>query len=297
MSLRECRVAAQPINWINDDFRDLGAEITLEQCLREMKDAGYAGTELGHRFPSDKDELKALLFRHGLSLASAWHSTFLAESPYELELEKFVTHAEKLKHCGSDVVIVCECTHAIHGDGSKPLRFHSGRDLLSDGQWARVYDGLDKLSARAAQMGMKVAYHHHMGTVVQDREDVDRLMQGTKQLSLLLDTGHITFAGDDALLMAKAYAPRIAHVHTKNVRPAVVSRARAEGWSFERAVREGVYTVPGDGGIDYRPIIEVLAHAGYRGWLVVEAEQDPAKANPFLYAQQGRAYLKQVAGV
>jgi inosose dehydratase len=262
-----------------------------------MKDAGYAGTELGHRYPSDKGELRALLFRHGLSLASAWHSTFLAENPYELELEKFLQHAQKLKHCGSDVVIVCECTHAIHGDGARPLRFHSGRDLLSDGQWARVYDGLDKLSAHAAQMGMKVAYHHHMGTVVQDREDIDRLMKATSQLALLLDTGHITFAGDDAVDLARAYGARIAHVHTKNVRPSVVSRARAEGWSFERAVRAGVYTVPGDGGIDYRPIVDVLAHARYRGWLVVEAEQDPNKANPFVYAQKGRAYLKEVAGV
>ena len=297
MLLRGCRVAAQPINWINDDFRDLGADISLEQCLREMKDAGYAGTELGHRFPSDKDELQALLFRHGLSLASAWHSTFLAEQPYELELEKFRAHAEKLKHCGSDVVIVCECTHAIHGDGSRPLRFQSGRDLLSEGQWARVLDGLDKLAAWAQTIGMKVAYHHHMGTVVQDRSDIDRLMAGTATLSLLLDTGHITFAGDDALDLARTHASRIAHVHTKNVRPAVVGRARAEGWSFERAVREGVYTVPGDGGIDYRPIFAALAHAGYQGWLVVEAEQDPAKAHPFSYAQKGRAYLKEHAGV
>lgn len=292
-----CRVAAQPINWINDDFKDLGADISLHQCLSEMKQAGYAGTELGHRFPDDPHDVRALLDRYGLALASAWHSTFLAQASYEEEERRFLKHARKLKLCGADVVIVCECSHAIHGDGAHPLRFASGRELLTPMQWQQVYVGLERLGQRAAELGMKVAYHHHMGTVVQDRSDVDRLMAHTRTLGLLLDTGHITFAGDDALAMARAHVERIVHVHTKNVRPAVVAQARQQGWSFERAVREGAFTVPGDGGIDYAPLFAVLEKAGYQGWLVVEAEQDPKKANPLTYARRGRDTLKNLAGV
>lgn len=291
------QVGAQPINWCNDDFRDLGASISLDQCLSEMRQAGYVGTELGHRFPLDGAEVRALLERYGLRLASGWHSTYLASRPYAEEEKSFDAHMAKLQAAGSRVVIVAECTHAIHSDGSKPLRFASGQELLDASAWTRVYEGLDRLSERAAAAGMKVAYHPHMGTVIQDARDVAQLMERTKVLSLLLDTGHLAFAGSDPLAVLRAHGPRVAHVHLKNIRPAVVEEVRSKRWSFEAAVRAGAFTVPGDGGIDYRPIFEHLSKLGYSGWWIVEAEQDPAKANPLDYALRGRHYIREFAGV
>ncbi|MBN1204352.1 MAG: myo-inosose-2 dehydratase [Myxococcaceae bacterium] len=290
-------VGAQPINWCNDDFRDLGASISLEQCLSEMREAGYVGTELGHRFPQGGAAVRALLERYGLRLASGWHSTFLASRPYADEQVSFDAHLARLRTAGSCVAIVAECTHAIHSDGSRPLRFASGVELLDEDAWKRVYEGLDRLAERAAALEMKVAYHPHMGTVIQDQRDVDRLMARTKVLSLLLDTGHLAFAGADPLEVLRAHGPRVAHVHLKNIRPAVVEEVRAKRLSFEAAVRAGAFTVPGDGGIDYRPIFEHLATLGYSGWWIVEAEQDPAKANPLEYAIRGRRYIRETAGV
>jgi inosose dehydratase len=293
----DVKVGAQPINWCNDDFRDLGASITLEQCLREMREAGYVGTELGHRFPKEAAALRELLGRHGLELASGWHSTFLASRPYAEEEKSFDAHLAHLRAAGSRVAIVAECTGAIHSDGSKPLRFASGQELLDASAWARVYEGLERLAERAATVGMKVAYHPHMGTVVQDRRDVDRLMEKTKVLSLLLDTGHLAFAGDEPLAVLKDHGPRVAHVHLKNIRPAVVAQVRAQRQSFEAAVRAGAFTVPGDGGLDFKPILEHLASLSYSGWFIVEAEQDPAKANPLEYARLGRRHIRELAGV
>jgi inosose dehydratase len=290
-------VGAQPINWCNDDFRDLGASITLDQCLSEMRQAGYVGTELGHRFPQEGTAVRTLLERYGLKLASGWHSTFLASKPYAEEEASFDAHLARLKAAGSRVVIVAECTGAIHSDGSKPLRFASGLELLDASAWTRVYEGLDRLAERAATAGMKVAYHPHMGTVIQDQRDVDRLMERTKTLSLLLDTGHLAFAGSDPLAVLRAHGKRVAHVHLKNIRPAVVEDVRTRRLSFEAAVRAGAFTVPGDGGIDFKPIFEHLATLGYSGWWIVEAEQDPAKANPLEYALRGRRYIRETAGV
>lgn len=290
-------VGTQPINWCNDDFRDLGASITLEQCLREMREAGYAGTELGHRFPKEAAALRELLDRHGLKLASGWHSTFLASRPYAAEEAAFDAHLALLKAAGSRVVIVAECTLAIHSDGQKPLRFESGASLLEADAWAAVYAGLDRLAERAAAEEMKLVYHPHMGTVIQDRSDVDRLMERAPHVGLLLDTGHLAFAGADPNAVLRDHQARVGHVHLKNIRPAVVEAVRAKGQSFEAAVRAGVFTVPGDGGLDFRPIFEVLRSAGYAGWLIVEAEQDPAKADPLTYARIGRNYIRDAAGV
>jgi inosose dehydratase len=158
--------------------------------------------------------------------------------------------------------------------------------------------GLDELGRIAASAGLKLSYHHHMGTGVMTRADVDRLMASTdpELVHLLLDTGHMAFAGDDPLDLARAYADRIGHVHLKSVRPEIVSLVREEGLSFQEAIQRGVFTVPGDGGIDFRPILEVLAAAHYQGWLVVEAEQDPNKAVPLEYAKKARAYLADILG-
>jgi inosose dehydratase len=299
LSRAKVKVGVQPINWINDDFRDLGAGTTLEQCLSEMKEAGYEGTELGHRFPADGAAIRALLARFDLSLASGWHSTYLASRSYEEEEQRFDQHLRRLKEAGSELVIVAECTRAIHGDGKAPLSFGPGRVLLATDEQRRVYEGLDRLAQRAAAEGMKVAYHEHMGTVFQDASDVDALMANTTTLGLLLDTGHLRFAGADPLAVLERHGARVSHVHLKNIRQDVVDDVRRHGRSFEAAVRAGAFTVPGDeaGAIDYVPLFEALARLAYQGWLVVEAEQDPKNANPLEYARHARAYLRAVAGV
>lgn len=301
LSFAHVRVGAQPINWINDDFRDLGASTSLDDCLREMKLAGYDGSELGHRFADSPSEIRAALDKHGLRLVSGWHSTYLADPlrAHDDEERAFSRHARKLQACGCDVVIVAECTRAIHGDGKAPLRFAPGRELLTAAAWDRMCAGLDRLARVARAMGMKAAYHPHMGTVVQDAGDVDALMSATSSLSLLLDAGHLAFAGADPVAVLEKHGARVAHFHAKNIRPAVVRQARERRWTFEQSVRAGAFTVPGDpdGGVAFDKLFAILERNQYRGWIVVEAEQDPAKANPFEYAKRGRSFIRAQAGV
>lgn len=290
------RIAAQPINWINDDFKDLGADIPLERALDEMVEAGYAGTELGHRFPESGAAIRKLLAPRGLSLAGAWHSTHLASRPWNDEVAAFDRHADRLQEAGASVIILAECTGAIHGDGSKVLGKGDQRGRLDDQAWRAMCEGLDRLALRATARGMKTAYHPHMGTVVQTAADVDALMAGTRELGLLLDTGHLAFSGNDPMTTLQTHGARVTHVHTKDVRFAVARQARAEDWSFERAVRAGVFTVPGDGDVDFAAILAEVNRNGYQGWLTVEAEQDPQVANPLVYAKRGRATLRRLLG-
>lgn len=290
------RIAAHPINWINDDFRDLGADITLERALDEMVEAGYVGTELGHRFPDSGAAIRALLEPRGLSLAGAWHSTYLASRTWAEEEAAFDRHAERLHEAGASVIILAECTGAIHGDGGKPLRFGAQQPHVDPVDWRTVCEGLDRLALRAVERGIKTAYHPHMGTMVQTASDVDALMGGTVELGLLLDTGHLSFAGDDPLAVLRRHGARVTHLHAKDVRNSVAARARSEGWSFERAVRAGVFTVPGDGDVDFAAVLAELNRSPYAGWLVVEAEQDPRVADPLRYAKMGRATLARLLG-
>jgi inosose dehydratase len=288
-----------PIAWSNDDFRDLGGDISLQQCLDEMREAGFAGTELGHKFPNSESELNEVLQSNRLRLVSGWHSTFLATQDFEPELIRFKQHLKLLKACGSDVVIVAECSRCIHSDPNSPLDFAAGFPSLSRSQWSKVYSGLTALIDWSTAEGMRLVYHHHMGTVVQRRDELEKLLQKVPSLSLLYDTGHLSFAGIEPLTILKAYAPRIGHIHLKNVRPQIVRSAQAGGWSFERAVRAGVFTVPGDpeGSVDFPKVFSGLASANYKGWLVIEAEQDPAKAVPLHYARLGRDYIRAETGL
>lgn len=287
------RVAAQPIGWSNDDFRDLGGDIPLERCLREMSEAGYEGTELGHKFPRDPRKLKPLLDSFGLALASGWHSSYLLSNRLAREESVWLAHVEILKALGCRVAIIAECTGAVYsGNPRAALRTPGQANGLSEERWETLLSGLDRLAELAEAEGLELAYHPHMGTVVQSEAEVERLLASTRRVRLVLDTGHLAFAGADPAALAKRWAGHVAHAHLKNVRPAVLAAARAGAYSFERAVREGVFTVPGDGGLDFAPVLRALEDAGYRGWLVVEAEQDPVRAAPLEYAKRARAYLK-----
>jgi inosose dehydratase len=274
--------------WWNDDFPTIDADIPFGQAVSEMALAGFQGCSIGHKYPSDPAVLRAALDLRGLRVSEPWTSTyFTIDKMQQKTVDSFEETLARVKALGGTELVVAEFGASSH---LLPI------DVFA--QWDALTSGLEKLGKIANSAGMKLSYHHHMGTGVMTRADVDRLMASTDPalVFLLLDTGHIAFAGDDPLDMARAYADRIGHVHMKSVRPEVVSRVREEGLSFQDAVELGVFTVPGDGAIDFRPILEVLADASYRGWLVVEAEQDPNKAIPLEYAKKARTYLADVLG-
>jgi len=296
--LRDCRVGANPIIWSNDDFDDLAYDVPLETILAEMRLAGFAGSELGHAYPRTPGLLAQALGRHGLALVSGWHSTYLASKPLGEEGKSFRAHLNLLKTLGARVVIVAECTRCIHGNRDAALGFGDNTvPRLTEAEWPKLLTGLQHFAAVAAGEGMQVAYHHHMGTIIQAEADLERLLAGAPDLRLLLDAGHLAFAGIDPVAVAKRHASRIAHVHLKSVRPEVAARVRREGWSFYRAVANGVFTVAGDGCVDYPAIFQILAAADYRGWLVVEAEEDPVKVPALPKAKAARDYVRAQTGV
>ncbi len=277
------RIGANPIGWSNDDLRSLGGETPLETCLAEAKQAGFAGMELGHKFPREPKALKAVLDRHGLDLVSGWYSMALLERDADAEWAAIQDHKNLLKSLGARVVIVAETSNAIHGDRTIPL---SRRPRLTEQQWPVFTERLGRLAQRLRDDGMQLVYHHHMGTVIETGDEVHRMMEmAPEPVHLLLDTGHLTFAGADPAEFAEVWRNRISHVHAKDVRLAVMGDAKAKDKSFLDAVVDGVYTVPGDGMVDYDAVFSCLE--GYDGWVVVEAEQDPAKANPLVYAKLG----------
>lgn len=284
------RIGINPLTWSNDDLPSLGGDNTLEQCLTEAALAGYDGVELGNKFPRDAEVLSPLLARHGLALVSGWYSLRLLERDVDAEYDAMRAHARLLAASGCEVMVVAEVTGCVHGDAGARL---SSRPHMPPSAWTRYGERLTRLAERLREAdGLQLAYHHHMGTVVQSGDDVDRLMEHTgPAVRLLLDTGHLTFAGADPLRAAQAHAARIAHVHCKDVRREVLNRVLNRDLPFLEAVLQGVFTVPGDGCVDFDAIIDVLARARYRGWWVVEAEQDPAIATPLRYARMGYDHL------
>ncbi len=281
------RLGTNPIAWSNDDLRVLGWATPLETCLAETRSAGFEGIELGHKFPRDAAALGSILDRHDLALVSGWHSCALLERDAAAELDAMRSHMTLLRALGCTVVIVAETSNAIHGDRATPL---SQRPVLAESQWPAFAGRLTELADAVEREGLKVAYHHHMGTIVQSESDIDRLMDMTgPNLTLLLDTGHATFAGADPVALARRHRARISHVHCKDVRADVLRESFTGDNSFLDSVVDGVFTVPGDGMVDFPGVLAELPD--YAGWLVVEAEQDPDKAHPLRYARLGRDNL------
>jgi inosose dehydratase len=295
---RDCLVGANPIIWSNDDFNDLAGDVPLDTILAEMRAAGFAGSELGHAYPRVPAPLADALCRHHLRLVSGWHSTYLASRPLAGEEKTFRAHLNLLKTLGARVAIVAECTRCIHGTREARLGFAADTTpRLSEQEWPRLITGLAYLAQIAAGEEMRLVYHHHMGTVIQLEEDLEYLLAAVPTISLLLDPGHLAFAGIDPVVVARRHAARIGHVHLKSVRPEVADTVRREGWSFYRAVANGVFTIPGDGSVDFPAIFAILAAADYRGWLVAEAEEDPVKVPALPKARKAREYVRQHAGV
>jgi inosose dehydratase len=286
------RLGINPLTWTNDDLPSLGADTSLETCLREAREAGFTGIELGNKFPRQADVLGPILRAHDLDLVSGWYSGRLLERDADAEWEAMRPHFGLLHELGCEVMVFAEVSRCTHGDQRAPM---SQRPHLPDGEWARFGARMTALAEHMQREGLRMAYHHHMGTVVQSAQDIDHLMSATGEaVGLLLDTGHLTYAGGDPAQMAAKYAARIVHVHCKDVRRSVLERSRNRDQSFLDSVLDGVFTVPGDGMVDYQSVLGPLA-AGYGGWLVVEAEQDPAVAIPHVYARMGWRNLTGLA--
>ncbi|HEY2340605.1 MAG TPA: myo-inosose-2 dehydratase [Steroidobacteraceae bacterium] len=284
------RFGANPIIWSNDDLRELGADIPLETCLGQARQIGFEGMELGHKFPRGARELAAALDRFGLACVSGWYSASLLARDAAAELAHLRSHLDLLKAVGSTVLVFAEVSGAVHSDRKKPL---AQRPRLAPGDWREFGRRVTQVAAATRAEGVQLAYHHHMGTVVQSEADIDALMEATgPEVALLLDTGHARFAGADPTALARRYAGRIRHVHAKDVRAALAERALRGDWSFLDAVVEGVFTVPGDGCVPFDRVFRELR--AYSGWIVLEAEQDPRKADPLSYATLGLRNLRQL---
>lgn len=296
---KKVKLGIAPIGWCNDDMPELGGENTFPQIVSEMALAGFTGCEIGNKYPKDPAVLKKALDLRGMRIASRWFSSFLITKPYEQVEAEFVKELDFLAAVGADRINVSEQSYSIQGMTEVPVLTGGHKHVMDDREWDLLCTGLNKLGKVAADRGFKLCFHHHMGTVVQTSEETDRMMQGTdpRYVFLCFDTGHFTFAGEDPLTMLRKYVDRVGHVHLKDMRLSVVEQVRANNWSFLKAVREGAFTVPGDGNVDFDPVFQVLSEAGYEGWLLVEAEQDPAKADPLEYAMKARKYIAEHTGL
>ncbi len=287
-----------PIGWCNDDMPELGSENTFQQTISEMALAGFTGCEIGNKYPTDPQELKKALDLRKMKIASRWFSSFLITKSFEENKMAFMKELDFLEAVGANRINVSEQSYSIQGQIETPV-LNDCKYTMNDNEWERFADGLNKLGQIAKERGFKLCFHHHMGTVVQTSDETDRMMQMTnpEYVFLCYDTGHFTFAGENPLTMLKKYVHRVGHVHLKDMRLDIVKEVKKNHWSFLTAVRNGSFTVPGDGDVDFDPIFKILADSNYEGWLLVEAEQDPSTANPLEYALKARSYIKEHTGL
>ena len=289
-------LACAPIAWTNDDLPDLGAENTFEQCASEMALAGFTGSEIGNKYPKDVETLKHKLDVRGMRICNAWFSSLLLSEGYEATIEAFIKHRDFLHALGAKVIGASEQGNSIQG---KDVSIFGEKPVYTDEQWELIAKGFNEMGRLAKEKGMYFTVHHHMGTGVQTEAEIDKLMEITDPdlVYLLFDTGHLSFSGEDVIGVLKKYVHRTKHVHLKSIRKDVIAQAKEKGYSFLDSVRAGSFTVPGDGDFDFTPVFDILDEAGYEGWVVVEAEQDPAKANPYEYAVLARNYIREKTGL
>lgn len=290
------RFGTNPIAWANDDDQSIGADIPTARILDEAgRQIGFDGIENGHRWPSDPEELRALLAGYGLVYVSGWYSMNLLAQSVEDEIAAVQPALARLKHNGAKVLIGCETSNTVQGMRDVPVNDRPHLTAAEMQDWGAK---VEAFAAYLATQGITLVYHHHMGTVVESPEDIDAFMAATgPHTHLLFDAGHCYFGGGDPAAVLAKHVGRVKHFHAKNVRPEVARRTRDEGLSFLGAVFSGAFTVPGDqaGAVDFAPLLRILKDAGYDGWIVIEAEQDPHVANPLMYQTLGLATLKRIA--
>ena len=287
------KIGVSPIAWSNDDFPELGGDTTLEQCLKETNEIGFSGIEAGGKFPKNSNELIPKLEKENLKLCSGWYGANLLKNTVKEEMLIMKKQLNLFKECNAPCMVVAEVSGSIQGEVKIPL---SKRPILNADEWKILYNRINEIGKYMEDNGVPLAYHHHMGTVVQSQEDTERLIDNTSDaVKLLIDTGHMMFAGGDFAKIAKDYSTRLHHVHCKDIRKEVLDVALKDDLSFIDAFFAGAFTVPGDGCINYNNFLKILKDSNYEGWLVVEAEQDPQKANPFEYGKIGFNHLKKIA--
>ncbi|MFJ3525556.1 myo-inosose-2 dehydratase [Pseudomonas sp. NPDC090203] len=286
------RIGINPISWSNDDLPALGGETPLSTALSEGREIGYEGFELNGKFPKDAKGVADVLKPYDLALVSGWYSSRLASRSVAEEIEAIARHVELLKHNGAKVLVYGEVADSIQGQRIRLVerpRFHS------EAAWQQYADKLTELARFTLSQGVRLAYHHHMGAYVESPEDIDKLMALTgSEVGLLFDSGHCYMGGGEPLAVLRKHIDRVCHVHFKDVRKPVVQLARNNLWSFPDCIVNGTFTVPGDGDIDFAALLDVLIKARYEGWLVVEAEQDPAVAPSYVYAKKGYDTLRSL---
>ncbi|QDY43319.1 myo-inosose-2 dehydratase [Candidatus Pantoea soli] len=298
MNKDNVKLAIAPIGWTNDDMPDLGSENTFQQTVSEMALAGFTGSEVGSKYPKDPAILKPMLEIRGIEICNAWFSTFFANGDKAKTIDEFINHMNFLHAMGARVIGCSEQSKSIQGTTLPVLE---QKPVFTDEEWRLTAEGYNTLAEIAAQKGMRVTLHHHMGTGIQTPDEIDRFMAMTHDsVGLLYDTGHIYYSEGSQQVMLDVltrHLPRIFHVHLKDVRDSVVAEVREKSLSFLDGVKKGTFTVPGDGVIDFKPVFKILDDYGYKGWMVVEAEQDPAIANPFEYAVKARKYIRENTGL
>ena len=287
------KLGIAPIAWSNDDMPELGGETTLEQCLSEASKAGFTGIESGGKFPKNSKELIPKLEKENLQLCSGWYGATLLKNTPKEEFKLMREQMDLFKDCKSPCMVFAEVTNSVQGDPKTPL---SKKPKLSEDEWKLLISRINEISKMMIDENMPLAYHHHMGTVIETEDETRRLIESTSDsVKLLIDTGHMLFAGGNSIKLTEDFMERIIHIHCKDIRKDVLEKSLKNDSTFRQAFLDGAFTVPGDGCIDYKPFLTVLKNRNYEGWLVVEAEQDPAKANPFEYAKIGYNYLSKTA--
>ncbi|WP_369790448.1 myo-inosose-2 dehydratase [Rouxiella sp. WC2420] len=292
------KLAIAPIGWTNDDMPELGIENSFQQCISEMALAGFTGSEVGSKYPRNPAVLKPALALRGLEICNAWFSTFFADGRGEQTIQEFRETLDFLHSMGAKVIGCSEQSGSIQG---LPQPVYGVKPVFNELEWQRVADGYNHLAELASEKGISVCLHHHMGTGIQTPEEIDQFMGVVNQnVYLLFDTGHVYASelNQQAVVnVLEKHLGRIRHVHLKDCRTAVLSRVKQDNISFMGGVCQGMFTVPGDGDIDFAPIFSLLEKSGYRGWMVVEAEQDPAIANPLEYALKARQFIRENTGL
>ena len=283
------KLGIAPIAWSNDDMPELGGDTPLEQCLSEASEAGFIGIESGGKFPKKSEELLPLLEKYKLNLCSGWYGANLRKNSVKEEIEVIQEQLKLFKDCNAPCIVFAEVSGSIQGD---PKRKLSSRPQMNNDEWKSFNDKLSDMGKYLEDQGMPLAYHHHMGTVIETEDDTIRLLENTNDsVKLTLDTGHMLFAKGNSKKILENFSERLIHMHCKDIRKNVLEKSLKQDLSFRGAFLEGAFTVPGDGCIDYKPLFDILKKKNYSGWLVVEAEQDPSKANPFEFAKIGYSYL------
>jgi inosose dehydratase len=283
------KLGIAPIAWSNDDMPELGGDTPLEQCLLEASEAGFSGIESGGKFPKKSEKLIPLLEKYNLNLCSGWYGANLRKNSVKEEIELIQEQLKLFQDCNAPCIVFAEVSDSIAGDPNRSL---STRPQMDNDEWNDYCKKVSEIGKYLEDQGMPLTYHHHMGTVIETQKDTERLLENTSdQVKLILDTGHMLFARGNSIEIAENFRDRVAHVHCKDMRKDILNKSLKEDFSFRQAFLEGAFTVPGDGCINYEPLLKILKKNNYNGWLVVEAEQDPAKANPLEYAKIGHKYL------